>query len=58
MSAEVVFALIGVTVVVLVLLTYATFRYVPMVLREEEEEEPPEGELTETRELPGENLAD
>jgi hypothetical protein len=58
MSAEVTFALIGVTVVVLLLLTYASFRYIPMVLEEEEAEEPTEGERTEMRELPGENLAD
>ena len=58
MSAEVAFALIGVTVLVLVLLTYAAFRYVPMVLREEETEESTEAERAETPELPDENFAD
>ena len=53
MSAAVTFALIGITVAVLVLLTYAAFRYVPMVLEESAEAE---AEPTETPELPGENF--
>lgn len=57
MSAEVAFALIGVTIGVLVLLTYAAFRYVPMVLGEEEAESSGAGS-TESRELPEENFAD
>ena len=57
MSAEVVFALIGVTIGVLVLFTYAAFRYVPMVLGEEEHEEPPGAEPAENPELPGESFA-
>jgi hypothetical protein len=58
MSAEVALALIGVTVAVLVLLSYAAFRFVPIVLGEEEGEEPPGPESAESRELPGENFAD
>lgn len=57
MSAEVTLALIGVTVGVLVLFTYAAFRYVPMVLAEEEHEEPGM-ETAERSELPEENFAD
>lgn len=57
MSAEVTFALIGVTVGVLVLLTYAAFRYVPMVLEETEESAEAEAEPAEAPELPGENFA-
>jgi len=58
MSAEVVFALIGVTLVVHVLLAYAAFRYVPMVLREAESEESSGTDSVEGRELPGENPTD
>jgi hypothetical protein len=61
MSAEVAFALIGVTVAVMALLTYAAFRYVPMALAEEEEaaeEESAGAESAETPELPDENFAD
>jgi hypothetical protein len=60
MSAEVAFALIGVTVAVMALLTYAAFRYVPMTLAEEEaaEEESAGAEPAETPELPDENFAD
>jgi hypothetical protein len=59
MSAEAAFALIGVTVAVMVLLTYAAFRYVPMVLEEEEAaEESAATEGAETPELPDENFAD
>jgi hypothetical protein len=60
MSAEVAFALIGVTVAVMALLTYAAFRYVPMALAEEEEaeEESAGTEPAETPELPDENFAD
>jgi hypothetical protein len=58
MSAEIAFALIGVTIAVLVLLTYAAFRYVPMVLGEEETGKPSDAEHAETPELPDENFAD
>lgn len=54
MSAEVTLALVGVTVAVLVLLTYAAFRYVPMVL--EETEGSAGTEPAETPELPGGNF--
>ena len=57
MSADVAFALIGITVLVLVLLTYAAFRYVPMVLGEDEEESTG-ADRAETPELPDENFAD
>jgi len=39
MSAEVVLALTGLTVVVLVLITVAAFLYVPPTLRDEEDED-------------------
>jgi hypothetical protein len=43
----------------MVLLTYAAFRYVPMVLEEEEAaEESAASEGAETPELPDENFAD
>jgi hypothetical protein len=58
MSAEVAFALIGVTIASLALFTYAAFRYVPMVLGEEETEEPSGTEGAETPELRDENFAD
>jgi hypothetical protein len=44
MSAAVTVALTGVTILVLALLTYAAFRYVPMTLAEEEVDEPTESE--------------
>ena len=48
MSTAVTFALIGLTIVVLALLTYAAFRYVPMTLAEDEREESTEtGEVRE-----------
>jgi hypothetical protein len=59
MSAEVTLALVGITVGVLALFTYAAFRYVPMALAEEEESaEELEAGSTENPELPGENFAD
>jgi hypothetical protein len=48
MSTGVTLALIGITVLALVLFTVAAFRYVPETLAEEDEEEngePPSGQL-------------